>query len=268
MAASDDDALAEAYNRALDLEKAGRLDAAADAYREVLSIDPADHGGAAVRLAAIGRGATPDKAPDAYVATLFDQNAEAFDDILVEQLGYSVPMLVREKLQALAPGPYARALDLGCGTGLSGASVADMSAHLTGVDLSENMIEIAAERDVYHDLYVGEAVDFLTSVDEPPWDLITATDVLPYVGALEALMNGFASRLNPEGVLAFSAETRPDDGTPYQVGRKCRFAHARPYLEEMLAARRLTSIVFDPITVRSEDGAPVPGYLVIARAPG
>ncbi|RYV46822.1 tetratricopeptide repeat protein, partial [Brucella abortus] len=56
MAQSDDkpldqEALVEAYNRALALEKAGDFDAAAKAYEEVLQIAPDDHGGAAVRLA-------------------------------------------------------------------------------------------------------------------------------------------------------------------------------------------------------------------------
>ena len=55
----DEEALAEAHNRALALEKAGDVDAAVKAYEEVLAIDPDDHGGAAVRIAAMGRGETP-----------------------------------------------------------------------------------------------------------------------------------------------------------------------------------------------------------------
>ncbi len=95
----DEEALAEAYNRALALEKAGDIDAAVKAYHQVLDIDPEDHGGAAVRIAAMGRGETPPRAPDAYVETLFDQHAESFEDILVEQLGYAVPVIVRQRLQ-------------------------------------------------------------------------------------------------------------------------------------------------------------------------
>ena len=58
---TDWEALERAYNRALALEKAGRLDEAAEAYRAVLAIDPDDCGGAAVRLAAIGRAASPER---------------------------------------------------------------------------------------------------------------------------------------------------------------------------------------------------------------
>lgn len=59
----DEEALAEAYNRALTLEKAGDVDAAVKAYQDVLAIDPEDHGGAAVRIAAMGRAKRRRKRP-------------------------------------------------------------------------------------------------------------------------------------------------------------------------------------------------------------
>lgn len=136
----DEEALAEAYNNALALEKAGKVEEAVKAYEAVLALDPEDHGGAAVRIAAMGRGETPTKAPDAYVETLFDQHAEAFEDILVEQLGYAVPVMVRQRLQALELGPFKRMLDLGCGTGLTGGTLRDMVEDITGLDISENKI--------------------------------------------------------------------------------------------------------------------------------
>src|ERR1700744_3328414 len=112
----DEEALAEGSNRALALEKSGDIDAAGKAYEEVLEIEPDHPGGGAVRIASMGRGETPVKAPDAYVETLFDQHAEIFEDVLVEQLGYHVPVLLRQRLQALGLGPFKRMLDLGCGT--------------------------------------------------------------------------------------------------------------------------------------------------------
>ena len=266
----EDDPLAVAYNRGLDAEKRGDLDAAAAAYAEVLRLDPADHGGAAVRLAAIRRGPVPDRAPEAYVATLFDQCADRFDEILVEQLGYSVPMMLRQRLAEVAPGPYARMLDLGCGTGLTGASLADMAGEITGVDLAEGMLEQADERGVYAELYVGEAVDFLEGTDEPPWDLLTATDVLPYLGALEGFFAGAARCVNDGGVLAVSTETLPELAGPdvaqdYAVGPKHRFAHAERYLRRLLAGAGFEPLECAPITVRYDDGAPVPGLLLVAR---
>lgn len=264
----DEEALAEAYNRALSLEKAGDIDAAVKAYEEVLALDPDDHGGAAVRIASMGRGETPPKAPDAYVETLFDQHAEVFDDVLVEQLGYCVPLLVRQRLQALGLGPFQRMLDLGCGTGLSGGAMRDMAADITGIDISENMVEVAHEKDLYDTLYVAEVEDFLEDNDDEAFDLITATDVLPYLGALEPLFFGASENMVSGGLFAFSSETLPDAtmaGRPYMVGPHQRFAHAEAYVRERLAATGFEVVEITDINVRMEDGQPTPGHLVIAR---
>lgn len=262
----ESDPLAEAYNRGLALEKAGDHAGAETAYREALVLDPADHGGVSIRLAAMGRADAPDRAPDAYVATLFDQNAEQFDDMLVEQLGYAVPMLVRERLEAIAPGPYPRLLDLGCGTGLTGVSLNDWCPHITGVDLSEGMLDEAYERGVYDDLYVAEAVEFLEATDDPPWDMITATDVLPYIGGLERFFAGARQRLVPGGLLVVSCETVDGMESIFAVGAKHRYAHSRDYVERLIRDNRLELLDFLSITVRYDEGEPVPGYLVTCRA--
>ncbi|UHS56707.1 class I SAM-dependent DNA methyltransferase [Agrobacterium vaccinii] len=267
----DEEALAEAYNRALALEKAGDIDAAVKAYEDVLAIDPEDHGGAAVRIASMGRGETPPKAPDAYVETLFDQQAEAFEDILVEQLGYAVPMIVRQRLQALDLGPFKRMLDLGCGTGLTGEALRDMVDDITGMDLSENMVEIAHEKDIYETLYVAEVEDFLEDNDDDAFDLITATDVLPYLGALEPIFFGAAENMVEGGLLIFSSETLADDvlaGRPFMVGPHQRFAHSETYVRERLAATGFEVIEVTDINVRMQDGHPTPGHLVIAKFKG
>ncbi|ADZ71741.1 methyltransferase domain-containing protein [Polymorphum gilvum] len=269
----DEDALAEAYNRGLELEKAGDRDAAAEAYRQALAIDPADHCGAAVRLAAMGRAEAPARMPDAYVATLFDQHADVFDEILVDRLGYCVPLMARELLRAHASGRFARVLDLGCGTGLTGEALRDVADHITGVDLSERIVELAYDRGVYEDLYVGEAVEFLEEFEDedgsvPRYDLIAATDVFPYLGAAERIVAGAAARLVSGGLFAFSTETLPEAvlaGRPYMVGARHRFAHALDYLRGLLAAQGFTVLAADPITVRLEEGEPVPGHLVLAR---
>ena len=262
------DPLAVAYNRGLALEKAGDLDGAEHAYREVLALDPEDHGGASIRLAAMGRADAPDMAPEAYVATLFDQNAATFDDMLVEQLGYAVPMLMRERFDCLGLGPFARVLDLGCGTGLTGASLAGLRSHLTGVDLSEEMLAEASERECYDDLYVGEAVAFLQEISEAPWDLIAATDVLPYIGDLDPFFAGAAKCLESTGILCVSTETAPGSTLDYHVGAKHRFAHSPAYLEGMMAKHGFHAVELREIVVRYDEGDPVPGFLLIAARDG
>lgn len=262
-------ALEEAYNRALELEKAGDLDAAALAYEEVLDLDPDDHGGASVRLASMGRGAVPEKAPDAYVATLFDQHAEMFDTILVDELGYDVPLQLREALLEIDPEFHVeRMLDLGCGTGLSADALDDMAAHKTGVDISENMIEIAYEKGDYDKLFVGEVVHFLEETQETAWDLIVATDVLPYMGGLDRFFAGVKTHLLSGGYFGFSSETLDEDrfaGKDFTVGSHQRFAHPRSYVERLLDTHGMDCVRCQDIVVRNEQDNPVPGHLYIAK---
>src|SRR5690606_13784422 len=79
--------------------------------------------------------------------------------------------------------------------------------HLTGVDISENMLAMAWEREVYDELYVGEATRFLEEEDSGAWDLICATDVMPYIGDLAPIVSAASSALAGGGYMAFSTET-------------------------------------------------------------
>ncbi len=129
------------------------------------------------------------------------------------------------------------------------------------------MLDEAFERGTYDDLYVAEAVEFLEETDEPPWDMIAATDVLPYIGALERFFAGCANRLTPGGLLVVSCETEDAMQTDFMVGAKHRFAHARSYVERLIASNDLKVLDFLSITVRYDEGQPVPGYLVTCKAP-
>ena len=259
------EALAEAYNRGLALEKQGELTAAVAAYREALALDASDPGGVSVRLAALGHGPVPEAAPAAYVEMLFDQHADTFEMILVDKLHYDVPALIRQKLDALELTPFARMLDLGCGTGLAAEAMGDRAREIIGIDLSEQMIDIAEEKDVYDGLYTGEVVDFLADNDEDPFDLIVAADVLPYLGAVEPLFAGVAGMLTAKGVFAFSTEMLAEADGTYAVGPNRRFLHAEAYLRAGLDAAGFEMLAMDKINVRNEDEAPSPGHLVIAR---
>jgi len=199
---------------------------------------------------------------------LFDQHAEVFDGILVDQLGYAVPMTMRERLQSNDLGPFDRMLDLGCGTGLAAVALEDMCNHMTGADLAEGMVEVSDDKDIYDDLYVAEATSFLLAAEEEneSWDLIVATDVLPYIGDATAFIAAAASRLTPGGVLTFSTETLPDlmdwKVTPYH-----RYAHSRSYVEAEASEVGLKLIDVADIVVRHEEGAPIPGHLYVFRKP-
>ena len=263
----DNEKLTRAYNRGLKNEKAGKIALAAKAYRECLELDPDDFGGAAIRLASMGEGPDPDGAPAAYVAILFDQHADVFDDILVEQLGYAVPLMVPDRLTALNLNHFHRMLDIGCGTGLTGEAMRARADTIIGVDLSEAVLGIADERGCYDDLYLGEAVAFLQGWDEAPFDLIAATDVLPYLGSLEMMFAGAAKALNKNGVLVFSTETLGDEmfgERNWKVGPHQRFHHQLSYVETVLTENGLQVLHSETIVVRTDEGEPQYGHLVLA----
>ena len=264
----DSDPLEEAYNRALSLEKAGKFDSAAVAYKEVLELDPLDCGGAQVRLAAIGHGKTPLKAPDSYVATLFDQTALAFESILVDTLHYEIPVKVSQQLKKIAPRTFKRVLDLGCGTGLSGKFIQKQCQHITGVDLSEKMINVAFEKKCYDELYVAEIVNFLLNSEHNSWDLIIATDVLPYFGCLEKLFNCISKNSCEGGLFAFSSESLLDsqcNHSSYKVNKSCRFVHSETYILNILSKNNFSCIEIQPTIIRKEEGNSVQGNLVFAQ---
>ena len=264
------------YEEALRLEKAGEREAAAAAWREVLALDAPGMCGAAVRLAALGVEASPEIAPPAYVTTLFDQHADDFDEILVGRLGYRMPEALAERLrevQGLPPAP--KTLDLGCGTGLVGVALAGWPSHLTGVDLSPNMLDAADERQIYDALYVGDAVSFLDAdgededdEDSGPWDLIGAADVLPYLGDLAPRAAGCARCLTQGGLLALTTETLPPEEIGprgWIVGAHQRVHHDPAYVARTLEAQGLAVERMEPATIRYNEGRPEPGHIVFAR---
>ncbi|MFC7608697.1 hypothetical protein [Teichococcus aestuarii] len=110
-------ALAHACREAGALPEAIRMAEAALAHH-----DPDVAGQARFLLAALGRAPAPERAPAAYVRDLFDQYAPRFAADLTGRLGYRTPAALAALLRdsGLAPEPVADALDLGCGTGLSG----------------------------------------------------------------------------------------------------------------------------------------------------
>lgn len=261
----DWDAIDALYDEAREADVTGDTQKAISLYRDLIERDSDDHLGVSMRLAHL-TGETPQKAPNAYVATLFDQNAEMFDSILVDELGYAVPMMIATALQKLELGPFESWLDLGCGTGLCAIALEDITIARTGVDLAPTMIEMASELELYQDLYVGEVVTFLQSQEaRGPYQLITAADVLPYLGGLGPLFTALDAHAEPGTVLAFSSELLEGGAWDFQVGEHKRFAHSSSCIVRMLKKHDWQPLQIDRITVRLEQGEPVLGELVIAR---
>jgi predicted TPR repeat methyltransferase len=242
-------------------EKLGDAIGAAEAFRAALAADPADALGAAARLALLGHDEPPHGLPRAYVARLFDDYAARFDRHLVEELAYRGPALIAAAIDAAAPGRrFARALDLGCGTGLAGAPLRARVERLEGVDLSPAMLAKARERGLYDALEAADIVDLLRRFDAA-FDLIVAADAFVYCGDLGPVFAAAAAALAPGGLFAFTVETFA--GAGYRLGATMRFAHARAYVEAGAAAANLSPLIVEAAPARREKGADVPGLVAV-----
>lgn len=229
------------------------------ALKACLDIDPTDTTGASLELAHLDA-AEIDCAPPAYVAALFDAYADAFDAALVDRLQYRTPGKLSALLRALRRPPYARVLDLGCGTGLMGAALGRDALWLKGVDLSAHMIAAARKRGQYQSLEQMGLVEALRETSAP-YTAIVASDVFNYIGDLSAVVAAAAARLAPAGVLAFSVERGAPD-VDWKVSESLRFAHGEAYLRRLAASAGFVVAAIEPTTLRLEGGRPVDGLLV------
>lgn len=247
-----------------------RLDRRADAlitWRRMLALDP---GHAEARhMVAVLAGEVPEKANEAYVAALFDAFADSFDEKLVGWLDYRAPQHVAAAVRAaLGEGKTAaRAIDLGCGTGLLAPELQGLVKHLDGVDLSPKMVEKARARRLYDALVVGEIVAELQK-HPAGYDLVAAADVLSYFGDLRALFEAVRVAL-PEGGLFVATVEKAGErggGARYQAGKTGRYQHGEAYLRKRAAEAGFVVLSLDEIELRKEENRPVQGYVFALRA--
>jgi len=233
---------------------------AIEMFRRAAALDPSDRFGAKIMLARLGATDAPDKAPEAFVRHLFDQYADEFDQALTGKLNYRAPtLLIKAIRRALGTGPF-DCYDAGCGTGLMGAALQGMAKRLVGSDLSPRMIERARKRDIYDALTVG---DFVTDLAAMPaaYDLVTAADVLVYLGDLGGVFAAVARALRPGGGFAFTVERGAD--ADWSMGESGRYAHCAGYVRRLAASNGLAVAVLDEASTRDDRGAPVPGLVCV-----
>ena len=126
-----------------------------------------------------------------------------------------------------AKSKFEKAIDLGCGTGLCGIELRDISNDLTGIDLSKNMIAKAQERQVYDHLITGDIVDIL-SVSTEKYDLFVSSDGFIYFGELTTIFNAVRNCCNEDALFIFSVESQVDG--EYSLLETGRYSHSENYI--------------------------------------
>jgi predicted TPR repeat methyltransferase len=248
------------------LYRDGRSDEAAALYRRWHEAMPA-HPVARHMFAATSGLQTPPRASDEFLLNVYDRAAETFDTALAT-LGYRAPQLLFEATTELLGAAAARldVLDLGCGTGLCGEWLRAVSARLTGVDLSQAMLDKARRRDCYDELVCEEIMSYARR-RAAMFDLIFAADVFCYFGDLEPVFSRIAGLLRHSGSFVFSVEelSAQGDGPQAVLLEHGRYAHS---LESVSGALRASGLLVEVVRgdmLRFERGAPVTGLIVVAR---
>lgn len=241
-------------------------------YQEALKFAP-ENTTAKHMIAALSGKTLPEGAPLDYTRALFEQYAFNYDKHVKSHLRYQVPSLMREALT-----PYTlnikepwRALDMGCGTGLCAPLFTDIVGHLTGIDISENMIFVAKQQGGYHKLIVTDIVSFLEH-KFTEFDLILSADVMVYFGELDTVFKLMRQALKPDGLVCFSIETLTDeeraahpDFPDFQLRPTGRYAHHPAYIQHLSERYGYTLLSQTDAVLRHQEDNPVWGQIVIVK---
>jgi len=249
------------YNLAGVYSTAEKNAQAAQCLRQVLELDP--HHAAARHMLAACSGETTETAPPQYVENTFDLYAAGFDAHLEGKLRYTVPAALKTALAETAGNKrrFSRAIDLGCGTGLSGRPFRDLIDDLTGIDLSANMLARAKEKNIYDRLIHQDITAFLEDCQEQ-FDLFIATDVFIYVGKLDGLFPLVSRCAAPGAFFVFSIE-RTEDEDDYRLRRSGRYAQSTAYINRLAAQHGFTVAACREHGIRREKGQWIAGNLFV-----
>ena len=205
-----------------------------------------------------------------FIKETFDTFASDFEKTLAE-LDYQAPLLVQSAIQKnLKTSLFSRyhILDLGCGTGLCGEKIKKFAAFkgLYGVDLSEKMLEIAKQKNIYSQLTCDDLCHYLEN-NEHLFNVIVASDVWTYFGDLTKAFVRVARNLLPDGLFIFTFSVNDLSKDDFFLAPSGRFVHSLDYVEKVLKSSGLKMISCERHILRNEAEKPVYGYITVARKP-
>lgn len=122
----------------------------------------------------------------------YDAWANLYDNELNDDYRHS-PINAAQTLTEICPNLSAHILDVGVGTGMVGEALSEYGyTNITGVDLSNKMLEVAKEKQVYDALYQADLEKPLTFFEPETFEVIVAVGVFTYGHAApDALANLF-----------------------------------------------------------------------------
>lgn len=241
-------------------QSVGRREDARAAYQKWFDAHPDD---AEIEhlLIALRDDAPPPRASDRTIQQIYKDFAWNYENRMLKDLDYKGPERILDAIvSVIGMRRGLSVLDLGCGSGLSGLSLKQFAARMTGVDLSPEMIDLAKARNIYDRLEVGEITQWLAKCDES-FDLIASCDCLIYFGDLAPVASAVAKRLKPGGIFALTTEA--SDRYPYHLTDTGRYAHHPDHIRDAAKAAGLTVGHLSQAFLRMEYGSEVTGNFAV-----
>jgi predicted TPR repeat methyltransferase len=255
------------------LKELGRQDQAVASYKKAIAIKPENAENLSHTIASL-TGLNPVRATDSYVSSLFDGYAKKFESNLVGDLNYKTPTIIANFLRPLISSVslHFDILDLGCGTGLAGEALIDVAKTLVGIDLSKEMLKIAAAKNIYTRLTQDEIHHALSQEQSASFDIIVSSDVFVYIGDIKVIFDQVYNVLKVGGFFAYSTEAlfpesngKEEDLPDYKLNLNGRYSHSSKYLLGLIDAKRFILHTLEITQIRLEKGQPVMGYVVIMQ---
>ena len=232
----------------------GKRSEGRDAYQKYFEQNPDD---AEIEhlLIALRDDAPPPRVSDRTIQCIYKDFADHYDTLMRDDLGYQGPERMQDAIKGvIGDARGLKILDLGCGSGLAGLGLKPFAGHLTGIDLSPEMLALAKARGLYDRLEVAEITDWLERSGER-FDIIACCDCLIYFGDLHRIVGAAAKRLNGGGLFAMSMER--GSRYPFTLTDTGRYQHHPDHVRDAAAEARMTIARLDEAFLRMEYGTPV-----------
>ena len=247
-------------NIAYSYHKSGLKQEAMHYYQQVLELNPG-HESAEHMLASL-TGANRSSVPVSYIKSVFNDYSDSYEHSLVERLDYTLPTQLLAFIQTTSgKSRFNATLDLGCGTGLAGVVLRDVSRKLIGIDLSEKMIAIARQKDIYDELITNDLLVAITTSLDGGFDLFVAADVFTYIGELTPIFEALHGIGDKDCRFYFSVESRGDSPKGFRLQESGRFSHSEDYITELAQTTGWSITEVLPVKLRKERGKWVHGEL-------
>ncbi len=138
----------------------------------------------------------------AEMAEFYRKWARDYDRQMLDLRGYTSPATIAEKLVLHLPQKHAAVLDIGCGTGLTCRLLAEQGYdRLDGIDLSQEMLNVAHERGIYRSLLQADVNEPLP-LETASYDGVISSGTFTHGHVGPQPLGEIFRLLKPGGVLA------------------------------------------------------------------